>query len=329
MDQWILQWSNQQIVHPVLDVFMVVCTTLGLALIPLIGIALMQPRLAEGKLGRVLGPHLGEQHHRQNLGRVILYACLASLLLTLLFYGLAMRPRPESTRLLLPAVPFPSFPSGHTTIAFGAATAVWLTLKGQRNRLSSAQKGQVTILNLQINPFLEEIILFLGLFGTASIIAFSRIYLGHHYPSDIIAGVILGLATGATVYGFSGEEKQFTQRLRWLLWPQVALAILVTQMAYMDILPLHLLRWPYADKVMHFLLFGLIVFWLNLWLNGRTVKLFNIALPIAVIVPLTLATIEEGFQHFSPYRTLDMLDLLCDVTGMLFFWWLSAKLLQE
>lgn len=34
------------------------------------------------------------------------------------------------------------------------------------------------------------------LFVTASLVAISRVYLGLHYPSDIIAGAILGLAAG-------------------------------------------------------------------------------------------------------------------------------------
>ncbi len=37
-------------------------------------------------------------------------------------------------------------------------------------------------------------------FTVASLISFSRIYIGVHYPSDIVAGAIFGIAIGALVY---------------------------------------------------------------------------------------------------------------------------------
>jgi undecaprenyl-diphosphatase len=48
----------------------------------------------------------------------------------------------------------------------------------------------------------------------AAIVSFTRIYLGLHYPSDVIAGAVLGLAIGAA--GFRGfiliENKFFTNK---------------------------------------------------------------------------------------------------------------------
>ncbi len=74
---------------------------------------------------------------------------------------------------------------------------------------------------------------------------------------------------------------------QWLVWPQAALVVVLTQMAYLGYLPWHLLRWPYADKVLHFLLFGAVVFWLNLWLNGRTMQLGHWVIPIAIFLPMS------------------------------------------
>jgi undecaprenyl-diphosphatase len=57
-----------------------------------------------------------------------------------------------------------SFPSGHTAAAFSCAFT-----------LSNVTSG-ITV----------------PIFGLAALIAYSRIYLGTHYPSDVIAGSIIG-----------------------------------------------------------------------------------------------------------------------------------------
>ena len=36
----------------------------------------------------------------------------------------------------------------------------------------------------------------LGLYGIAGLVAFTRVYLGVHYPRDVVAGAILGLIWG-------------------------------------------------------------------------------------------------------------------------------------
>ncbi len=62
-----------------------------------------------------------------------------------------------------------SFPSGHTTASFAAATAIAIML-GKRFGIPA---------------------LILALF-----IALSRLYVGVHYPSDVLAGVIIGVVCG-------------------------------------------------------------------------------------------------------------------------------------
>jgi undecaprenyl-diphosphatase len=61
-----------------------------------------------------------------------------------------------------------SFPSGHATAAFAAAT---LLADGKRSGA--------------------------GYFGLAALVAASRVYVGLHHPSDVVVGSILGLAFGA------------------------------------------------------------------------------------------------------------------------------------
>ncbi len=101
-----------------------------------------------------------------------------SFLLGLLFGNLILknlvaRPRPyqlnPSAVLLIPALSDYSFPSGHTLVVF--ETAVVLLKKG---------RGAAGVFAL---------VMAVG-------IAFSRLYLYVHYPSDVLAGVLMGSAFG-------------------------------------------------------------------------------------------------------------------------------------
>jgi hypothetical protein len=115
----------------------------------------------------------------------------------------------------------------------------------------------------------------------------------------------------------------------WLLWPQAAVVVLVTAMAYLDILPQHLLRWPLADKVLHAVLFGAVVFWLNLWLYGKQLTAGPLRAPVALILPLSIALTEEVVQAWSPLRTFDLLDLASDLIGMIVCYWASVVVLHR
>lgn len=71
----------------------------------------------------------------------------------------------ESVRLLVPAPSDYSFPSGHTTASFAAASSL----------IISKARGRYAALILAV------------------LIAFSRLYLYVHYPTDVFAGVIIGI----------------------------------------------------------------------------------------------------------------------------------------
>lgn len=240
---------------------------------------------------------------QRKTGLAVLAAITVSLVLTFVFQYLALRPQPEGMRLLLPTPNFPSFPSGHAAMVFAAAVVLAL----------SYRRGRWWMLTL----------------AGAGLISLSRIYLGYHYPSDILAGAALGAGVGAACYGLIAATSDGQSRWRWLLWPQVALVVIISLMAYLDILPWSLLDWPLADKTLHFLLFGAIVFWLNLWLEGRGLRLGRWLIPLAILIPLLLASSDEVAQAWSPVRSADLLDWSCDLVGMLFFWWLSNQALKS
>ena len=62
-----------------------------------------------------------------------------------------------------------SFPSGHTCASFAAAFALYRTLP---------RKWGIACLVL------------------AALISFSRLYVGVHYPSDVLGGVVVGIFAG-------------------------------------------------------------------------------------------------------------------------------------
>lgn len=73
----------------------------------------------------------------------------------------------------------PSFPSGHTTLAFSTATSLALTRK----------QWTVTV----------PITLWAGSVG------YSRMYLGRHYPTDVLGGIATGIVSGILGHWLTGR----------------------------------------------------------------------------------------------------------------------------
>ncbi len=113
-----------------------------------------------------------------------LLACLAIGVLAgnVCLKNLIARPRPcwlDDSVFMLISVPADySFPSGHTL-----ASAIGATVLTKTNR----KFGWAAI-------------------PAAIIIAFSRLYLFVHFPSDILAGAVLGIAIGEAVYRAVGPR---------------------------------------------------------------------------------------------------------------------------
>ena len=114
------------------------------------------------------------------LGRAGLWREAAAVALSLggamLIYDLtkALTARPRPSVEHLQAVTGSSFPSGHAT----QASAFWLSLV-------------LALRATRVSPFALRMA---GIAATALVlgVAWSRVYLGVHYPSDVLAGVILG-----------------------------------------------------------------------------------------------------------------------------------------
>lgn len=105
---------------------------------------------------------------------VIIALVLAGVLCNLVLKPLVMRIRPcdvNTTVTLLISRPVDySFPSGHTMASFAAVTALYLSKVPKKIWVTSLVVG--------------------------CIIAFSRLYLYVHWPTDVLAGLIIGIFVG-------------------------------------------------------------------------------------------------------------------------------------
>lgn len=79
---------------------------------------------------------------------------------------------PTAAHLLIARSPDPSFPSDHATGAFALAAGIWL----YDRTLGSM------------------------LLGLAAAMAFSRVYVGTHYPSDVLAGAAIGIGVAVALH---------------------------------------------------------------------------------------------------------------------------------
>jgi undecaprenyl-diphosphatase len=126
-------------------------------------------------LGWARGVVTGDRAEARRMSSALAIESFVTNVLVKSLVGRVRPERPVSDEPLLYGMRVPitsSFPSGHATAAFTAAVF-----------LSDDDRGLAPLW-----------------FGLAGAVAFSRIYVRMHHPSDALAGAALGVALGATLH---------------------------------------------------------------------------------------------------------------------------------
>ena len=76
---------------------------------------------------------------------------------------------------------------------------------------------------------------------------------------------------------------------------------------------------PYTDKMGHFILMGLLAFFINLSLKCSTISIGNWNFLKGSLIILILVTLEEISQLLFDTRTFDLMDLFADYLGIFLF----------
>lgn len=143
-----------------------------------------------GAMWIVLGLALCISKRYRICGLAVLLSLLCSLLCTnVILKNAVARVRPFDVLPITPLVAETSwsFPSGHVSASFAAATAM-LVLTGKRG---------------------------IPALALAVLMAFSRLYVQVHYPSDVLGGAVVGALCGVTGAALARwAERQYERRKR-------------------------------------------------------------------------------------------------------------------
>lgn len=166
-DIYILQFIQNNMHTPVLDKLMIFATKLGNNGLIWIFISILLVIISK--------------KHKKAGFVTLLALFIGAMLGEVIIKHIVQRPRPflemNTIKLLIPKPKSFSFPSGHTTAAFAA----------------------VVVLSRYFKKYSIEF------FILAFLIAFSRMYLCVHYPTDVLAGIILGIISGKIALGIASK----------------------------------------------------------------------------------------------------------------------------
>lgn len=171
-DGQLLLWLKEAFSHPVLDEIMIFVSSLGNKGMIWIAIG-------------ILFLLFGVKNKKWRRGGLLVLLSLAA---NFLACNVVLKPLLDRTRPyyvldytpLIPPVGDPSFPSGHTAASFAAATAIYAI-----NR------------NWGIAAYI-----------LATVMGFSRLYLGVHFPTDVLAGALVGTAAAGIVIRLFGLKQR-------------------------------------------------------------------------------------------------------------------------
>lgn len=162
LDFWILDWIQEKLVCPFLNAILVPITLLGDWCIPWFIAAIVLLCMKKYRKWGIL-----------MLLSLTLEIIVTDVVLKMVFSRIRPFAVNQAVELLIKAPSSYSFPSGHTGSAFACAVSLIFTRK---KRL-----------------YIPGLIL-------ALLTAFSRTYLYVHYPSDVLAGMLVGIACALITY---------------------------------------------------------------------------------------------------------------------------------
>lgn len=167
-DIGVLNFIRDNLTNPVMDKLMTFITYLG----------------DNGVIWIAIGIILLIQRKYRKVGIILLSALLLNLVLgEVIIKNIVQRPRafityPDISIIISPPDSY-SFPSGHTASSFTAALIIGYYLRNWKYEA----------------------------YALASLIAFSRLYLYVHYPTDIICGILLGTISALITIKISQNTK--------------------------------------------------------------------------------------------------------------------------
>lgn len=147
-----------------------------------------------------------------------------------------------------------------------------------------------------------------------------------------LTAFIFAATTLAAIAHLRATPKTDPWRWRALLWPQATFILFVLALAYDGTFAtgrVAQLLSHGGDKAGHMILFGLLALGTHFATCGRSLTVRPIEIPLAILLPMSFATVEEALQSLSPHRTADPVDLLCDLVGMVLFWRVGVRLTRQ